>query len=70
VPPTTHLLLPDTMSFINDPPCAYSAGLTKPTDPFPSAMRAAFTLEKKAATAGAEAEVPHTVPLPPPIITA
>ena len=39
-------------------PKAYSAGFINPTDPFPAAMRAAFTFEKKAAATAHGADVP------------
>lgn len=54
------------MSFIKDAPYLYRAGLTHPKDPFPIAMRAAFTLEKNPATAGDDADVPLARQLTPP----
>jgi hypothetical protein len=66
VPPATHLVCPEVMSFINAAPYLYKAGLTHPSDPLPIAMRAALTLEKKPATAGDDADVPLARPLVPP----
>jgi hypothetical protein len=40
----------------------YKTGLNQPTGPFPTANRAAFTLEIKPAATGHDAEVPATKP--------
>ena len=40
----------------------YKTGLNQPTGPFPTANRAAFTLEIKPAATGLDAEVPATKP--------
>jgi hypothetical protein len=40
----------------------YKAGSAQPTDPFPTANRAAFMLEIKPAATGHDAEVPATKP--------
>ena len=51
---------------MKDAPYRYRAGLTQPSDPFPTAMRAALIFEKKPATAGDDADVPLTNPFTPP----
>ena len=60
-----NLLSPDVISFTKEAPSAYSTGLTQPTDPFPTARRAALIFEKKAAAIGQEADVPATAPVTP-----
>ena len=62
-------MLPDVMSFTNDVELAYKTGLTQPRDPFPAAIRAALTFEKKPAMVGAEADVPDKAYVLPPNIT-
>ena len=48
------------ISFINFGAYVYKTGLNQPTGPFPTANRAAFTLEIKPAATGHDAEVPAT----------
>jgi hypothetical protein len=57
-----HLLLPFTMSLTKDAACVYRAGFNQPSDPLPTAMRAALMFETMPATTGAEAEVPDMPP--------
>ena len=56
--PMGHLLSPDTTSFINEAACVYSAGLTQPTGPLPSAIRAALMFENIAAATEHDADDP------------
>lgn len=56
--PTGHLLSPDTTSFTKEAACIYSAGLTQPTGPLPSAIRAALMFENIAAATEHDADDP------------
>ena len=52
---------PFVISFVNDAEWVYRTGLIQPSDPFPTACRAALTLESKAAATGAVNEVPENI---------
>jgi hypothetical protein len=68
--PTGHLLSPNTISFTKDSACVYSAGLTQPIGPLPSAIRAALMFENIAAAAEHDADDPDMPTVTPsPVLT-
>ena len=68
-PAPVQLLLPDVMSFANDPLLAYRVGFNQPKVGLPAAFLAALTRETMPPKAGVDKEVPEATYFPPPRIT-
>jgi len=61
------LLFPEVMSFANEPPLAYRAGLSHPTVDNPAALLAALIRVIIPATVGVDVEVPSRITVFPPL---